>query len=157
MRTLARFTRSRYIVAVLLLLIFTFAISYISGCSSKTSDYTQNSERSTNKVAYEDSAAPQTQEIGSVSNVANLDRKIAENGTLNIRVQDVAVTMDKIITMGNEADGYTVSSHIYREEELVSGKLVIKVPQINLAPTINSLSTLGEVTDKMITTQDVTE
>lgn len=157
MRGLARSTQQSYLFTVLLLIVFTFAILSFSGCGSKSYVNNQKSEQSTDQVAYDSAAVPQTQLAGGASDVTDLDRKIAQNATLNIRVQDVDATMDQIIALCSEAGGYTVNSRIYREDERVSGKLAVKVPQANLLSIITSISTLGEVTDKAINAQDVTE
>ena len=157
-RALARFTKPMYIFTVLLLIVLTFAALLFSGCGSKTSTNNQKSERSTSEVAYDSGSAPQTQLADSVSqDVISLDRKTVQKADLNIRVQDVTAAVDKIMALCNENGGYTVSSRIYKADERISGKLAVKVPQANLLSVITFISTMGEVTDKTITAQDVTE
>jgi len=156
MRALPRFNKPRYIVTVLLLLVFSFAVLIFSGCGLMTSKNTSESKNNTSDVVY-DLDAPQTQLAGSASEVIVLDRKTVQKADLNMRVQDITATVDQIIALCSDNRGYTVSSRIYRENESVSGELAIKVPQANLLAIITSISTFGEVTDKTINAQDVTE
>ena len=156
LRTLTRFTKPKYIFTLLLLIVFTCSILMLSGCGLMTPKNTLESKTSTSEVAY-NSAAPQTQLAGNASDVSYQDRKTIQTADLNIRVQDVTKVADQLIALCNENGGYTVNSHIYREDERVSGKLVVKVPQVKLLSVITSISTLGEVTDKTINAQDVTE
>lgn len=85
------------------------------------------------------------------------DRKIIENADLSLRVKDVTDAVDKILTLNKQSGGYTVSSHINKENDRISAELTIKVPQPELNSTLISISELGEIIDKVISTQDVTE
>ncbi len=157
LRGLARFTKPRYIITVLLLIVFTFAVLISSGCGSMTSRNTLDSESSTSEISNGSASVPQTQLADNASDVSFQERKTMQKADLNLRVQDVVASVDQIIALCSENGGYTVSSRVYRQDEIVSGKLAIKVPQTNLLSVINSISALGEVNDKTITAQDVTE
>jgi hypothetical protein len=157
MKSLIRFAQPRYIFTLLLLIVFTFSVSIISGCGSKTSNNSVESKGNTSSQVANDAAAPASQLSGSAADVSVQDRKTVQKADLNMRVQDVTEAVDQIIALCNDNGGYTVSSRVYRENDVVSGKLAIKVPQANLLAVINSISALGEVTDKTITAQDVTE
>ncbi len=152
-KSLATFNKNIYISAVLLTLVLIFSI-FIGGCgSSKTASDIQQSGRGAS-----DSASPaQNEEAGTPGNAGKLDRKIAQKADLQMRVQDVTTVADEIINLCSQNGGYTVNSHIYRVKDNVMAQLEIKVPQANLLPVITSVSAYGEVTDKVIAVEDVTE
>lgn len=133
-------------------------MSLIGGCgvSSAPSDSVQ-SGRSQNEIHYDSAVSPEFQEAGSLGDKAGLERKTVQTADLQMKAQDVPAVVDQIISLSNQNGGYTVSSHIYRDNQNVSAQLVLKVPQTNLLPVIESISGLGEVTDKAINAQDVTE
>jgi len=86
-----------------------------------------------------------------------LDRKIIQNADLSLRVKDVSKAVDEIMALNKQSGGYTVSSHIYKKNDRISAELSIKIPQAKLNSTIISISALGEIIDKVIATEDVTE
>ena len=129
----------------------------LNGCSSKNPTNSPKAGSTTNQIAYDSASAPQS-ELGNTESAAiSIDRKNIQNADISMKVQDVTTAADKIINLANDNGGYTVSSHITRQDQEVSGKLSIKVPQNSLLPVISSIAGLGEITDKTITTQDVTE
>jgi len=87
----------------------------------------------------------------------SMERKIIQNANLDLQVADVSEAIDRISSICNENGGYTVNSHLSRNDQHFSARLSVKVPQQKLHDIIASISQLGEVTDKVITTQDVTE
>jgi Domain of unknown function (DUF4349) len=150
----ANLTKTNYICAVLLSMALIFAM-IMAGCGSKTASDLL-SGRSQNEIA-SDASAPETKQTNTLSDPVSLDRKIVQKADLKMQVPDVAAAADQIIALCSQNGGYTVSSHIYRDGESVSAQLALKVPQAALLPAINSISALGEVTDKVISTQDVSE
>lgn len=86
-----------------------------------------------------------------------LDRKIIQNANLSLKVKEVPAAVEKILMLNKQSGGYTVSSHIYKNNEQISAELSIKVPQQKLSDVITGISAFGELTDKVITTEDVTE
>lgn len=155
----ARSPRPRYILTIILLISLTAVILVLSGCGVR--NYGSDSiepGRSTNQSAKDSPTAPA--ELGgspSDSTYTYADRKSIENADLRMKVQDVTATIDKIIALADQNGGYTVSSHITRNDQEVAGQLSIKVPQDSLLPVITAIGELGEITDKNITTQDVTQ
>ena len=149
----ANFTKTNYIWAVLLSMALIFSM-IMAGCGSKTSDLL--SGRSQNEIV-SDTSAPETKQTSTLSDSVSLDRKIVQKADLKMQVPDVAAAADQIIALSSQNGGYTVSSHIYRDGDSVSAQLALKIPQAALLPAINSISALGEVTDKVISTQDVSE
>ncbi|NMC28247.1 MAG: DUF4349 domain-containing protein, partial [Syntrophomonadaceae bacterium] len=102
-------------------------------------------------------SAPKSAQNETSADPLSLDRKVVQNASLSLKAPDVAQAADQIITLCGSKGGYTVSSRIYRENDRVSGRLALKVPQAGLLEVIDGISALGEVTDKVISTQDVTE
>ncbi len=146
-----RHHRSAKLLGLLLVLLVLGA-----GCGVRSSSELYQSGRSPNEVLY-DSAPAESPEPGSLGYSSGVKRKTSQNADLEMKVQDVAAAVEQIIALSNQQGGYTVNSHVYRDDERVSAQLVIKVPQANLQPVTESIVNLGEVTDKVITTQDVTE
>ncbi|NLN87195.1 MAG: DUF4349 domain-containing protein [Syntrophomonadaceae bacterium] len=146
-----RHHRSAKLLGLLLVLLVLGA-----GCGVRSSSELYQSGRSPNEVLY-DSAPAESPEPGSLGYSSGVERKTSQNADLEMKVQDVAAAVEQIIALSNQQGGYTINSHVYRDDERVSAQLVIKVPQANLQPVTESIANLGEVTDKVITTQDVTE
>lgn len=146
--------RFQYILVILLLIIFT---SVMGGCASRKTSDISVAERSS-IVNYSDADSLGTaQQAGAGLEPVSIERKIIQNADLDLRVQNVSEAADQIIVLCDQNGGYTVNSHLYRDEERVSANLSIKVPQQQLGSIITAISQLGEVTDKVISTQDVTE
>lgn len=151
----AKITETRYIFTVLLSMVLIFSI-FMTGCGAKFSTDLPQSGNSQNQTS-SSGGAPEVKSSDTLSDPTSLDRKIVQKADLKMLVSDVAAVADQIITLCSQNGGYTVSSHIYRDGESVSAQLAIKVPSADLLPTITSISALGEVNDKVISTQDVTE
>ncbi len=139
--------RFNYIFISLLLVI---AVS-LGGCgTAKTADLMVR-EGATNQVA---ETEPQ---LGAVPESAEMERKIIQNADLDLRVRDVAGAVEQIISLCEENDGYVVRSRLFRDGERVSADLSIKVPQLQLNDVVAAIAQLGEMTDKVISTEDVSE
>ncbi|MFA7076839.1 MAG: DUF4349 domain-containing protein [Syntrophomonas sp.] len=154
----SRLVKKNRIITMLLFIGLIFSLPNLVGCGSKSSleiqeEVRSQSQISRNSAADLGSAEQANQPLESIS----LDRKIVQNANLKLRVQDVAAATDQIIGLCNQNGGYTVNSHIYRDEERVYADLSLKVPQPELTSIISSISQYGEITDKVISTQDVTE
>lgn len=155
---LTRSAKPRYILAIVLLICLAAATLVLSGCGSKNSGTnTTEPGRSNSQIANDSASAPQSELGSSIPENTDIDRKTIQNADLSMKVQDVAAAVDQIIALANQNSGYTVSSHISRNDQQVSGRLAIKVPQDSLLPVISAIADLGEITDKTITTKDVTQ
>ena len=145
-----RYHRSAPLLGLLLILLVLAA-----GCGVRSSgELSQNSGGP--EVNY-DSAPAESPGPGSLGYSSGIERRTSQNADLQMKVQDVPAAVEQIIALSNQQGGYTVNSHVNRDDERVSAQLVIKVPQAHLQPVLESIANLGEVTDKVITTQDVTE
>lgn len=145
--------RISFLLGMALLLLLAAA-----GCgASKISTELAQPGRSQNEIAMDSNGSSKSQEPSSLGSTASVERKTAQRADLQMKTPDVAAAADQVIALVSQNSGYTVTSHIYRDNENVSAQLVLKVPRANLLPVIESIAKLGEVTDKNITTQDVTE
>jgi hypothetical protein len=148
-------TRHHRIAALVLLFILSLSVLCLPGCgaNSYTKDEVQYDSsyevESQNKAA--STAEPARDKDGSY------DRKIIQTAHLVMQVKDVTAAADQIIDLNTSKGGYTVSSHTYRHEERVSAELVLRVPQPDLNDFLATVSSYGEVKDKTISTEDVTQ
>lgn len=142
------------IIVILLILLLTGSLT---GCgSAKSQDLVRNerAEMVKDSAAGSPETAPQS---NPPPESVKIERKIIQNADLDLKVEDVSQSVDRITAICTDNGGYTVNSHLYRDDQRFSARLSIKVPQETLNQTIVSISQLGEVTDKVISTQDVTE
>lgn len=151
-------TRPRYIIAIGMLLLLLAANLLLSGCGSKdTALESTDAGRNTSQIAKDEGPAAPGELGFSLPEDLNIDRKSIQNADIRMKVQDVIAAVDQIIALAAQNGGYTVSSHISRGDQQVAGRLSIKVPQDQLLPVLSAIAELGEITDKNITTQDVTQ
>jgi len=143
-------------VALLLVLLMLLLI-LVTGCGTKSTTDTLQSGRSQTELTTDAGSAPKTAQNETAADPLSLDRKVVQNASLSLKVPDVAQAADQIVALCGAKGGYTISSRIYRENDRVSGRLALKVPQAGLLEVIDEISAFGEVSDKVISTQDVTE
>lgn len=140
----------RFHELVIVILIVLLAVA-AAGCGASKSQELSGSARN------QAGSADTSPSAGTAVEAVSLDRKIIRNANLDLRVADVPQTMERIAALCAESGGYTVNSHISRDEQRFSARLSIKVPEEKLDVITASISQLGEVTDKVISARDVTE
>lgn len=140
----------RFHELVIVILIVLLAVA-AAGCGASKSQELSGSARN------QAGSADTSPSAGTAVEAVSLDRKIIRNANLDLRVADVPQTMERIAALCAENGGYTVNSHISRDEQRFSARLSIKVPEEKLDGITASISQLGEVTDKVISARDVTE
>ncbi|MEQ8236199.1 MAG: DUF4349 domain-containing protein [Syntrophomonadaceae bacterium] len=144
-------------LALLLVLLVLIVPLLAAGCGAKSTTDTLQSGRSQTELTTDSASAPKSAQNETAADPLSLDRKVVQNASLSLKVPDVARAADQIIALCGSKGGYTVSSRIYRENDRVSGRMAVKVPQTVLLEVIESMTAFGEVTDKVISSQDVTE
>lgn len=135
---------------LLLLLVLCLLLGLFSGCGSNTKD-----------INLSENAAPSDQfklpADNAFKTTASIERKIIQNADLTLQVKDVPATVDQISELTVEIGGYLVNSRQYRYEDKISASLSVKVPADKLTSMVATISGYGELSDKTISTEDVTE
>jgi hypothetical protein len=85
-----------------------------------------------------------------------INRKIIYNAWISLEVQDIDITIKKIQIIAEEFEGY-ISDMSISKKEAKTGYIIIRVPQINFYLAIERIEKLGEVKNKNIKSEDVTE
>lgn len=160
------------IIAVLLVMMLSLAMLYLGGCGDKARQSIQDGGNSQKQAAYGESGAVKSMKtdvqfsLGDADSVAwagsktapvAMDRKIIQNAQISLEVKNVSAAADKIIDLNKQNGGYTVTSHMNKNNDRISAVLSIKVPQQKLNSILASIAAYGEVIDKVINTEDVTE
>jgi hypothetical protein len=150
-------------MALLMLILFVFGS--LSGCGSA---YKQSAEDSVQPGApeyrvenrdYGSDGMPssQTVEYDKSGSALPQERKVIQDVSLLLSVNDVSQAIDRIMKIAEENQGYTVSSNLARGQDWVRGEVSIKVPSPRLNTVTQAITDLGEIRDKSVSTQDVTE
>ncbi|HEX8219654.1 MAG TPA: DUF4349 domain-containing protein, partial [Chloroflexia bacterium] len=86
------------------------------------------------------------------------DRMIIRTATLQLRVKDVAASMDEIRAVAGGHGGYVTGSESRQEGESTVGTITVQVPAAQFDGAISQLRGLGlKVLNESVTTSDVTE
>lgn len=94
----------------------------------------------------------------SSSSSAPSQQMIVRTGNLNMVVDDISTTLDKIAQLAADLGGWVVSSSKYGTGKTVSGSISVRVPEPAFTGAMNSLRGMAvEVTSDNITGQDVSE
>jgi hypothetical protein len=141
-------------IALLMLIIVTLALLSLSGCGSKSAKDESLIYRS---QAESSASSNEMKDADLTGAMPAADRKVVQNAEITLKVQDVTAAADKITNLNQTNGGYTVNSHIYRNGEQISADLTLKTPQPKLTAFITDIAAFGEVTDKRISSEDVTE
>ena len=110
-------------------------------------------------VAYPVSVSKGEGSLYGGSSSANLEtsllpgRKIAISATMSMYVEDVNESSWKIMSIARSLGGYVSQARIGKK----SAYITIKVPKDEFWTAINMISKLGEVYDRGVTTQDLTD
>lgn len=165
--------KPNWIATLLLVIILSLSMLYLVGCGTKspqeapdrTSSQLDNTmqlktgqaEWSTVKSYGQLAGTKESNQATIKASASTIDRKIILNAEMSLQVKDVPIAVDKILNLCKQNGGYTVNSHIYRNEDRISANLSVKVPRHKANSIIANISEYGEVTDKVITSEDVTE
>jgi len=86
------------------------------------------------------------------------DRMIIRTANMQLVVDDVRDTIDKIIRLAQDRKGYVVNSSSWKEGERVVGQITIRVPSDDFDYAMGVLRNMAvEVTSETTSAQDVTE
>lgn len=86
------------------------------------------------------------------------ERMIVRIGNMSLVVEDVAVTIDQIVSMSDGFGGYVVSSRVWKEGERLVGSITVRVPAEHFDDAVRALRGLAvDVTSESTSSKDVTE
>lgn len=126
------------------------SVILLSGCMSKPS------YRSGDGSLYGDPLEGEV-EIGSSTDQVQTDRMLIWEGSITLDVIGVAETQKKVTQYAKEAGGYVESTSQRRYGDMPSVSLTLRIPAEKLRQVVGSLESVGEVTEKRISSEDITE
>ena len=144
----------------MLVLFAVLAFIIVAGCLSGLRSFEPGiiSDSSNSKLSkYPANAdyALSSQESG--TNQYALDRKIISTAQLQLEVDNIQTTFNKITNISIIQSGFVSSSSIYGFGERKNGQVTIRVPQKNFHSILEQIESLGNVKSKQIQGQDITE
>jgi hypothetical protein len=163
------------IAAVLLLIVTVFLISISfnfglggpgpyensydkSYSGSKTNDSSDQSFAGFQKSVSELSANSQDAGKSDLNGkVVSLERKIISTAHLQLEVDNIPSTVNKITNITVQQGGFISGSSVSGYEERKNGQVTVRVPQKNFYAAIEQIEALGTVKSKDLQGQDVTE
>jgi len=94
---------------------------------------------------------------GITAPLETVDRKIIYNAWLSLEVQDVDVAVSQIQAVAEEFGGYVSQMSVSKGTDVKTGSVTLRIPQADFYTAISRVEQLGEVKDKNIGSEDVTE
>ena len=88
---------------------------------------------------------------------ASLERKIISTARMQLEVDNVPLTVNKITNITVQQGGFISGSSVSGYEERKNGQVTMRVPQKNFYAAIEQIETLGTVKSKDLQGKDVTE
>jgi len=87
-----------------------------------------------------------------------IERMIVRTGNIQLAVEDVRATIDRITELTESVDGYVVSSRSWKEGERLIGQITVRVPAGDFNYSMSVLRELAvEVISEGTSSRDVTE
>ncbi len=87
----------------------------------------------------------------------SMERKIISTGRLQLEVDNVPSTVNKITNITVQQGGFISGSSVSGYEERKNGQVTVRVPQKNFYAAVEQIEALGTVKSKDLQGQDVTE
>jgi len=82
------------------------------------------------------------------------DRQVVAEASMDLTVQEIRPTADRIAAVVSTAEGIVESSRVDGDSRV---RMEIRVPALRLSPVLDSVRTLGSVDHETLRTTDVTE
>lgn len=92
-----------------------------------------------------------------VTDLEVVGRKIIYDGWLSLEVSDVDVAADQIKSIAEEMGGYISQTSISKGDSVKTGSVTLRVPQADFYTVIERIELLGNLKNKNIGSEDVTE
>ncbi|HBQ24955.1 MAG TPA: hypothetical protein DD791_01055 [Syntrophomonas sp.] len=141
---------------ILLLMLMLFSMLLFIGCgaNTKNADIAEIGNRGEATQTSEQSKAP----VDNLTTASvNMERKIIQNADLTLQVKDIPAAVDQISLLSTQLGGYLVNSRQHRYEDKISASISVKIPADKLTVMVETISGYGKLSDKTISTEDVTE
>ncbi|MFZ7102703.1 MAG: DUF4349 domain-containing protein [Peptococcaceae bacterium] len=100
------------------------------------------------------------QDLTLVEQSAETERKIIKTGQLNLEVDSYKDAAGQVNHLVDEMSGYMVSENTYvydQQRKLLMGDIAIRIPNERFAEAISRLESLGNINNRSVNSQDVTE
>ncbi|MEM2211380.1 MAG: DUF4349 domain-containing protein [Nitrososphaerales archaeon] len=96
-------------------------------------------------------------ETSFATELETIGRKIVYDGWLAIEVENIGSTIEQIQRITQEMKGFISQMLISKDSKVRSASLTLRISQADFYATLQRISQLSELTDKRVSSQDVTE
>jgi hypothetical protein len=104
------------------------------------------------------SPPPPPPERGKIASNVPLDRMIIRNATIGLIVRDTAKAIAEITAAVESSGGYVSASNIWRESDVLRGKVTLRVPNARLSTSMAAIrATAVRVQAETVTSDEVTQ
>jgi hypothetical protein len=86
-----------------------------------------------------------------------LGRKIVYNAWISLEVNNVDAAITQLENLANEFNGYPSSISVSKGEKIKTGSITLKVPQTEFFDAIIRVEQIGQVKNKNVNSEDVTQ
>ena len=91
------------------------------------------------------------------SNTNIIPRSIIYTGWMSLETDDIDLTINKIKQVISSSDGYVDNISVDKSEKFEYGYITVRVPQDQFSNVVQSIENLGELKNKNINNNDVTD
>ncbi|MDF2535647.1 MAG: hypothetical protein K0R18_1806 [Bacillales bacterium] len=155
---------------VVLIFIVLVTLGLVSGCGSKDKTSRPESKKMIGENVYSDTdkqkgytASDQNQSKNTVSkeDITN-NRKIIKNAKLDVETKKYADSLKQLESLVNQFNGYIENSNVNggdsnSNKQSRSASYTVRIPADQLESFLSSMGTIGKITQKSTTGQDVTQ
>jgi len=141
---------------VVLFILLVTSIVLSSACSMAPSEYQESPSKGA--PAAPPQLAPAPAPTTDNDQAWETERMVVRTGNMHLVVNDTTDSMNRIIQLSNDLQGYVVSSQKWDQDEGLAGTITIRVPTEYFEHAMNALRDMAiEVTSESTTAKDVTE
>lgn len=155
--------RSCFVITLIILVSF----GLLSGCSSDKSKSESKkmvdeniSKESTSSSGYNATDSDSSKNADSKAIIYN-NRKIIKNAKLNVETKKYTNSIRQLESLVNQSNGYIENSDVNGEDsnkkQKRSARYTVRIPTEQLDSFLNSVGTIGKITQKSLTGTDITE
>jgi len=91
------------------------------------------------------------------SNTNIIPRSIIYTGWMSLETDDIDITINKIKQVISSSDGYVDNISVDKSEKFEYGYITVRVPQDQFSNVVQSIENLGELKNKNISNNDITD